>query len=276
MAVHLLRAAAAHPLLGGKRLDIVVVAIAALAASALTLFSGFGLGTLLMPVVALFMPVDVAIAVTAVVHLANNVFKADLMGRHAERSALLGFGLPAVPAAFAGAWVLGRLAGMPPLLAYGAAGRAFEVHPLKVLVGALILVFVLLELWPRFTALAVGSRYMPLGGVVSGFFGGLSGHQGAFRSMFLLKAGLDKQQFVATGVLIAVMVDLSRLSVYGAGMLTRPESVDWPMAVAASLAAFAGAYLGSRLLQKVTIRFVQRVVSLLLVVVAVGLAAGVL
>ena len=276
MAVHLLRAAAAHPLLGGKRLDIVVVAIAALAASALTLFSGFGLGTLLMPVVALFMPVDVAIAVTAVVHLANNVFKAGLLGRHAERSALLGFGLPAVPAAFAGAWVLGRLAGMPPLLAYGAAGRAFEVHPLKVLVGALILVFVLLELWPRFTALAVGSRYMPLGGVVSGFFGGLSGHQGAFRSMFLLKAGLDKQQFVATGVLIAVMVDLSRLSVYGAGMLTRPESVDWPMAVAASLAAFAGAYLGSRLLQKVTIRFVQRVVSLLLVVVAVGLAAGVL
>ena len=44
-------------------MDIVVVSIAALFASALTLFSGFGLGTLLMPVVAIFFPVEIAIAI---------------------------------------------------------------------------------------------------------------------------------------------------------------------------------------------------------------------
>jgi uncharacterized protein len=42
--------------------ELLIVCIAALLASALTLFSGFGLGTLLMPVVALFFLLDLAIA----------------------------------------------------------------------------------------------------------------------------------------------------------------------------------------------------------------------
>ena len=72
-----------------------------------------------------------------------------------------------------------------------------------------------LELLPVFTRLALDRRWLPVGGLVSGFFGGLSGHQGAFRSMFLVKAGLDKEAFVATGVVLAVVVDMARLVVYG-------------------------------------------------------------
>ena len=47
------------------------VALAALFAAGLTLYSGFGLGTLLLPVFALFYPVEVAVAATAMVHGAN-------------------------------------------------------------------------------------------------------------------------------------------------------------------------------------------------------------
>jgi hypothetical protein len=53
----------------------VVVCVVALIVAALTLFSGFGLGTLLMPAFAIFFPVTVAVAATAAVHLANNLFK---------------------------------------------------------------------------------------------------------------------------------------------------------------------------------------------------------
>jgi len=56
------------------------VAIAALFVSGLTLFSGFGLGTLLMPVFALIFPVEVAVLATAVVHGANNILKITLVG----------------------------------------------------------------------------------------------------------------------------------------------------------------------------------------------------
>ncbi len=65
-------------------MDLLVVCIAALSASALTLFSGFGLGTLLMPVIAIFFPLELAIAMTAIVHLANNLFKISLVGRKAD------------------------------------------------------------------------------------------------------------------------------------------------------------------------------------------------
>ena len=52
-------------------MEYVVIVIVALCVSMLTLFSGFGLGTLLMPALAIFFPVPVAIAATAIVHLAN-------------------------------------------------------------------------------------------------------------------------------------------------------------------------------------------------------------
>lgn len=253
---------------------IALVPLAAFVASALTLFSGFGLGTLLMPVVALFFPIEVAIAMTAVVHLANNLFKGGLLGRHADRSVVLRFGLPAVAAAFAGAFLLGRLADATPIVEYTLLARRFEITQLGLVVGLVILVFVALELSPRFGSLALDRRWLPVGGVASGFFGGLSGHQGAFRSMFLLKAGLDKQGFVATGVLVSIFVDLARTSVYGLDFLAQRASIDWPLVGLASLAAFAGAWLGTRWLEKVTIAAVRRAVSTMLVVIALGLIAG--
>ena len=77
-------------------MEFLGVALAALLAAGLTLYSGFGLGTLLLPVFALFYPVEVAVAATAVVHGANNVFKVSLVGKHADRGVVLRFGLAAI------------------------------------------------------------------------------------------------------------------------------------------------------------------------------------
>ncbi len=245
-------------------------------ASLLTLFSGFGLGTLLMPVVALFFPLEVAIGITAMVHLANNLFKVALLGKHAVRSVLLRFGAVAVVAAFLGAWVLGRLADSSRVFSFNLFSNEFTTTGLKLVVGGLILTFVLLEFSKRFAAIKLGPKFLPLGGAISGFFGGLSGHQGAFRSMFLLKAGLTKEQFIATGVMVAVMVDIARLLVYGKQIAIDYQSIDWVLVSAATLSAFVGAYLGKKLLQKITIKTVHLAVSLLLVVVALGLMTGVI
>lgn len=94
-------------------MDILAVALVAFFASALTLFSGFGLGTILMPAFALMMPVEVAIAATALVHLANNLFKLVLVGRQADGRVLLRFAVPAALAAVVGASLLVRLSGLP-------------------------------------------------------------------------------------------------------------------------------------------------------------------
>jgi uncharacterized membrane protein YfcA len=257
-------------------MDVLAVSITALLASALTLFSGFGLGTLLMPVVAIFFPVEVAIAITAMVHLANNLFKLGLLGRKASGAVLVRFGLPAVAAAFGGALLLGRLSGMEPWWRHEAFGRPVEVSPVEAVVGGLILLFVALELWPRFSAAAVDRRYLPLGGLVSGFFGGLSGHQGAFRSIFLLKAGLGAEQFVATSAVLAVMVDAARMLVYSREFMASQRAVEWPLVAVASLAAFAGSYAGARLLQRVTLRSIRAAVAALLVAIGLGMLTGLL
>jgi uncharacterized protein len=254
--------------------SVILIGLAAFFVAMLTFFSGFGLGTLLMPVMALFVPLPLAIALTAVVHLANNLFKLALVGRRADPRILLRFGLPAVLFAFVGAWLLGWLSGLEPIWRYMAFGHERAVQPVSLTIGVLILVLVGLELSPRFANMAFDRRCLPYGGALTGFLGGLSGHQGAFRSLFLIKLGLDKSAFVATGVVLAVMVDVARLSVYGGQILQGWETIPTVLLVVACASAFIGSYLGSRLLHKITLKTVQRSVSGLLIVIGLGLVSG--
>ena len=90
------------------------------------------------------------------------------------------------------------------------------------------------------------------------------------RSAFLIRAGLSKEAFIATGVVIACLIDVSRLSVYAAHV----QASNATLLAVATLAAFTGAFAGSRLMRKVTLRTVQTVVAVMLVVIGVALAAG--
>lgn len=260
-------------------MEYLVVCTVALLASALTLFSGFGLGTVLMPALALFFPVPVAIAATAVIHLANNLFKVFLVGRKADWGVVARFALPGVAAALAGAALLNLVADLAPLRSYTLFGRAHEVTAVKAVIGILIVGFSLFEVAPRFRGLAFDRRYLPLGGLLSGFFGGLSGNQGALRAAFLIRAGLAKEAFVGTGTVSAVLVDAARLPVYGLGFyasrFAELEGIG-ALVLAATLAAFLGAFLGVRLLGKVTYGTVQAIVGVMLVAVGLGMATGLL
>jgi hypothetical protein len=256
-------------------MEHLVIGLVALAASALTLYSGFGLGTLLLPAMAFFFPVDVAVAVTALVHLLNNLFKLVLLGRHADRAVVIRFGLPAIGGAAAGAWLLASLGELPALATHALAGRECRITALKLIIAFLMIVFAVLELRPRGLALQIGRRHLPIGGVLSGFFGGLSGHQGALRSAFLIKAGLTKEAFIATGIVIACLVDAARLAVYAAESSFSAMRGHASILLVAVVAAFAGAFFGSRLLRTMTLRQVQVIVAIMLMLVAVALAMGV-
>lgn len=255
-------------------MTLLVICAVAFFASCLTFFSGFGLGTLLLPAFALFFPLEHAVAMTAVVHVLNGFFKLVLVGRHADRNVVLRFGLPAVVAAFAGALVLSWLGDATPLLRYEAFGRDFELTATKLAIGLLLMVFAFAEVIPRLRDIAFKPAWMPLGGALSGFFGGLAGMQGALRSAFLIRAGLSKESFIASGAVIATMIDLSRIGVYARELPTIAAGFD-PVVVSAAVAsAFAGAYLGNRHLRKVTLPTVQRVVAVALLAVALALIAG--
>lgn len=245
-------------------------------ASGITFLSGFGLGTLLLPAFAVFFAVESAVALTAVVHFLNGVFKLVLVWRNIDWKIVVRFGLPAIVGAFIGAWLLLTLADGRALFSYSLFGRSIDVVPAKLIVGLLLLFFASAEALPAFRKVSFPSRYQPLGGLLSGFFGGLAGMQGALRSAFLVKAGLSKEVYVGTGSAIAFLIDVSRLSVYARLIRDRHADFDYMLLGAAVLSAFLGAALGNRYLKKITLTSIQVIVAAFLFPVALGLISGVL
>jgi uncharacterized membrane protein YfcA len=261
--------------------SFLIVAISAFLAAGLTMYSGFGLGTLMLPVFTLFFPVEVAVVATALVHGANNVFKVSLLGRKADREVVLKFGLPAIMAAVIGALTLGWLAQSSTSMSVEVNENVVsQVTPVKLLIGLLMIGFALFEILPRFRQLKFERRYLPLGGLLSGFFGGLSGHQGALRSAFLAKSGLDTERFVGSNAVIGFGVDLTRIFVYITLLLAAGGHLGdfngWPLVITGAVCALGGVLLGKRYLHKVKITSVQTLVGALLFGVGLALVTGVL
>ncbi len=255
----------------------IVIGLTAFFASLLTLFSGFGLGTILTPVFGLFFPINIAVALTGIVHLLNNLFKLSLLGKNASRKHVLQFGLPSVAGGFVGALALVAISKMPPLRTWQWGEKTLEITLLKLAIAALMIFFALMEILPALKNLQFAKRYLTAGGLLSGFFGGLSGHQGALRSAFLVNAGLlAKEQFIATGVVVACMVDMTRLPIYLSRFASESLVNEWRPLLIATLCAFAGAYIGVKNIKKVTLDFVKWLTAGMIVIIALLLGVGIL
>jgi uncharacterized protein len=251
-----------------------LIAAAALIAASVTFFSGFGLGTVLLPAFAAFLPTDVAIGMVAIVHLLNNGLKLGLLRGHVARSVFIRFGVPALVFAPLGALVLGLVADQPAIATYAIGGTTFDVTVLDAVIALLLAALGLQELIPRLARLTFPSAFLVPGGAMSGFLGGLAGLQGALRSAFLIRAGLSREQFIATGVAVALVVDVTRIGTYAAQGTLRLEADALSLGVTGVVAASVGALIGSRLLRAVSMRGIQILVGVLLVLVAIALGAG--
>lgn len=257
-------------------MEFVVICLVAFLGSGLTLFSGFGLGTILVPVFAIFFPIHVSIALTAIVHFLNNLFKLFLLGKHADKKIVLSFGIPSLLASLAGAWLLTVISQAQPLYVYSIGDHVFSITTLKLTISALLIFFALFDVIPKLASLQFDSKYMVAGGLLSGFFGGLSGNQGALRSAFLVRAGLSKEAFIASGIVIACMIDVTRLTVYSNQILNVGNEMNVPLLISATLSAFAGAYIGNKTVKKITIKTLQYVVAAMLIVFGFLLGAGII
>ena len=255
-------------------MEFFVITLAAFATAILTFFSGFGLGTILAPIFAIFFPIDLAIALTGVVHFCNNLFKIVLVGRKTDKAVLIRFGIPAILASFAGAWLLIKITGLPALYQYQIGEHLHTITPVKAIIAFLLITFAILEIVPAFQKIEFDKNKLPLGGVLSGFFGGLSGLQGALRSAFLIRSGLSKEAYIATGVVIACLVDFTRLSVYATRFVSAELHDNLVLVISATLAAIAGAFIGSKLLKKVTLTFIQKLVAIMLIIISLALGIG--
>lgn len=256
-------------------MEIGLLILVSFAASWLTFFSGFGLGTLLTPVFYLiFQDLPLAIAATAIVHFLNNVFKFFLMQRSIDWKIVGPFGLAAIPAAFGGAFLLNYWEDMT-VFTYSIGGFSRDVLMLNMIFGLILIVFALIEIIPAWS-LAFSKKSLWFGGALSGFFGGLSGHQGALRSAFLIKYQLKKEVFIATGIVIALIIDVVRTSVYFTNYEFGAVVEEWQLVVYSLSAALVGAVSGKLLLKKIKIKGLTIFVSVAMLVFGIALALGLL
>ena len=244
--------------------------------SLLTFFSGFGLGTLLTPVFGLLFPIQIAVVCTAIVHFLNNIFKLFLVYKHIDSTIFWRFGLPSVVAAFGGAWLLKSLSMLNVEFDFEVLNGVFSTTLLNIVMGVVIIFFACFDLIPSLEHLTFDKKYMIFGGLLSGFFGGLSGNQGSLRAAFLSKTGLQKHAFVATGTAIACGIDTSRLLVYSQLIHQNTAKIEMLPIVLATCSAFVGAYLGHKLLKKITFNALKYFVGTCLLVFGLCLIFGVL
>lgn len=254
-------------------MEIVYLILISFAASWLTFFSGFGLGTILTPVFyILFNDLALAIAGTAVVHFLNNIFKFALMQKSIDWKIAVPFGLASIPAAFLGAWLLTHFEDFP-LATYSIGGKKNEILLMNLIFGLLLVVFSVIELLPNFS-LNLSRKFLWVGGFISGFFGGLSGHQGALRTAFLIKYKLKKEVFIATGIVIALAIDVSRISQYFKSFDLEVLKENWLILLASLLAAFVGAITGKYFLKKMDFKILTYIIAIAMMLFGVLLAGG--
>lgn len=256
-----------------------VIPITAFIASIFTFFSGFGLGTILLPVFTIYYDAPIAVGLTAIVHFLNNTFKIALVHKNIDWKIVLKFGIPSLLAALVGAFLLKNLFSKTIVITE----YYLEITEIKhqitlfnLIIGILIIFFSLFEIIPYFKKLSFDGTKLTIGGLLSGFFGGLSGHQGALRSAFLVRLPLSKESFIATGTAIACIVDIARMSVYAITFDFVHVKNNASILLFTISAAFIGAYFGNKLLKKTTLNFLKWFVTIFMITVALLMILGLL
>ncbi len=231
----------------------------AILAGAIAGVSGFGLGSLLTPVLMLSMPAAEAVAVLALPHAWVTAVRWLRLRRDIHWPTFKQFGV---------ASAIGGLAG-------AALQSTLGSDALTIVLGVLLLIAGTTELLRRPIPLPQTPAWRLIGGVASGLFGGLVGNQGGSRAAAWLGFNLTPAQIVATATASALLVDAARVPIY----FTAHGDViaaRIPLAVTIALAATAGTFLGVPLLRRIPTPAYRRMVGGLLVGIGSWLLIGTL
>lgn len=221
-----------------------VLALVGVLAGGVAAVAGFGIGSLLTPVLAGALGMKLAVAAVSIPHFAGTGIRLWRLRSHVDRSLLRGFGLASAAGGLAGA-LLHSLAGSPVL---------------RVAFGLLLLLAAASELTGLMERVRLGTVGAWLAGGLSGGFGGLVGNQGGIRSAALLAFALGPRAFVATATAIALVVDVARMPVY---LVTQGGAIaDVAGLVAiATAGVVVGTLVGERVLGRIPRPVFRRLVA---------------
>jgi uncharacterized membrane protein YfcA len=234
-----------------------LVAVVGLIAAGIAAVSGFGIGSLLTPTLALETGTKLAVAAVSIPHVVGTAQRFWLLRRHVDRGVLLGFGIASAVGGLAGAlahvWIASRA--------------------LAVVFGVVVALAGVSELTGWMRRVQWGRRSAWVAGALSGALGGMVGNQGGIRTAALLGFDVPKESFVATATAIGLFVDAARLPVYLATEWREIARV-WPLVLIATVAVVLGTAVGTRVLGHLPQQAFRRVIGVLLVVLGIAMAVA--
>lgn len=231
--------------------------LAAVLAGAIASLAGFGIGSVLTPLLALSIGAKQAVVAVSIPHLVATAIRFWSLRDQIDRHVLKHFGISSAAGGLMGA-LLGSRFGSP-VLAY--------------ILGGLLVFAGLTGLTGIAKRMRFGKRAAWLGGALSGMLGGLVGNQGGVRSAALLGFNLAPRTFVATATAVALIVDGARMPVY---FFTSPETVRrfalWIALM--TLGGAIGTVAGARVLSRIPEIWFRRLVSLLILFLGAVMLSG--
>ena len=208
-----------------------ITALVAIVAGAVASLAGFGIGSMLTPLLATWVGTKLAVAVVSVPHLLGTTLRFWLIREHIDRRVLLSFGVTSA---------LGGLTGALLHIWLRSAILGYVLAALLVFAG-------IMGLTGMAERMRFGRTTAWIAGALSGIFGGLVGNQGGIRSAALLGFDVQRDAFVATATAIGLLVDAFRMPVYAAMQWHSIWSV-WPLMTIATVGVSVGTLVGKRIL----------------------------
>jgi uncharacterized membrane protein YfcA len=227
----------------------VLLTAVAVAAGAIGSVVGFGIGSLLTPVLAWRVETKVAVAAVSIPHVVATALRFWRLRGHVDRHVLWGFGMASAAGGLTGA-LLHSWASSPWLSG---------------IFGGLLIFVAIAEFSGLSGRMRFSGPFAMVAGALSGLLGGLVGNQGGIRSAALMDSRMSKDTFVATATAIGLIVDTARMPVYL--VVERSALLQiWPLILFTTAGVTIGTLLGTRLLARIPESTFRRLVAVLLAI----------
>ena len=235
-------------------MEIFLISLLTLIASFVGTISGFGLSTVMLPVIVLYFPLPIALLFVGIIHAFSDLWKIILFKHAFDKKIILMFGIPGIIASLIGAKIV-------------------LTTPQTILLqffGLILIAYVLIITFNSRFRLPHTPFYSGLGGVTSGFLAGVFGMGGAARSVFLTAFNFPKDVYIfATGA-IGLIIDSGRLFAYYFGGVKLEEQLVYGLIIFIPV-SFIGAEIAKKFVDKVPQKLFRNVVALFLFLVGLKL-----
>lgn len=214
--------------------EIIYIALLTFLASLIGTLAGFGISTIMVPIVLMLLPLPQTLLLVGIIHWFNDIWKMVLFRGGIKWKLLLAFGLPGIFSSFLGSSLSLRIPG--------------EI--LSRALGFFLIIYVSFIVLNQNFKLSQRSLITISSGSLTGFFAGIFGIGGEINAIALSAFNLEKATYIATAGAISFLIDSTRIATYLRGGTWLEPQILSGFLIFIPI-SFLGAMIGKKGLEKI-------------------------